>query len=186
MLRSVRFAAAIATITVLFSAALPQTPSSGSQSIVPAVLTKDLPTARTLPASYMLTRSETEALAVSNRGKISLHGGYKTTSAIDRKHRIALVERVCCARTEFFLFRTATPVSPDTVDASLSALGIKGITVGATDAAVIRRFGRGGVNLVDGSGTAQFIVNWNDHCTMRYTLFLEHHLVQGISARDAC
>ena len=134
----------------------------------------------------MLTRSETEALAVSSRGKISLHGGYKTTSAIDRTHRIGLIERVCCARTEFFLFRTRTPASPDTVDANLSALGLKGIRIGATDAAVIRRFGRRGVNIVDGSGAAQFIVNWNDHCTMRYTLVLEHHLVQGISARDAC
>lgn len=186
MLRSVTCAAVVAAVVVLFSTALPRTPASGSQSIVPEVLTKNLPTARTLPASYMLTRSETEALAVSNRGKISLHGGYKTTSAIDRKHHIALVERVCCARTEFFLFQAATPASSDTIDASLSTLGIKGITVGATDAAVVRRFGRRGVSLVGGGGTAQFIVNWNDHCTMRYTLFLKHHLVQGISARDAC
>jgi len=178
--------AALASATALLSLVLFTRPSSGSWSIVPANLTRNIATATTLSASYMLSKSETEALAVSNRGKISLHDGYKTTSAIDSKHQTVLVERVCCARTEFFLFHSRKRVLPDAIDANLSGLGIKGVAVGATDAAVFRRFGRSSSTLLNGSGVVQYLVPWNDHCVMRYTFDIDRHTVRGMSARDAC
>ncbi len=161
-------------------------PSFGASSAVPANLTKAVSNAAPLRPSYMLTRTETEALAISNRGKTSLIGGYKTTSGIDLKHHIVLVERVCCARNEFFLFRGTKPVLPDTADADLQGLGIKGIAVGATDVAVLRRFGQHGLKTNDGTGIAQYVVHWNDHCRMRYTFDIKDHVVRGMSARDAC
>jgi hypothetical protein len=169
-----------------FTVALSMRPSLGSSSVVPTNLTKDVASAATLSASQMLTQSETDALSIANGGRISLHDGFKTTSGIDRKHRLVVVVRVCCAQTEFFLFRASKPVILGTSEVNLAGLGIKGITVGASDAAVFRRFGKERSSVVNGNGVVQYLVPWNEHCVMKYTFDIEKHVVRGLSARDAC
>ena len=112
---------------------------------------------------------------------------YKVAAVSDGRHRIALVERSCCALQDWTLFRPAVPLGIGARDVDLSAATIGGIGLGSSAAAVLRRFGPTVPASPAGRSTLLRYRHQRNHdCATFYSFVLERDRVKAISVKNAC
>jgi hypothetical protein len=181
--------ALLAGANVLAAPPGPPHPGARIVSALPAALRDpDLRPAlfRTV-TSYEVTAAEYRSLGLADRGRMFTDGGYKVSAVSDDRHRLALVERSCCALQEWVLFGPAVPLGADATPAGLSGVAVGGIRIGSSAESVERRFGRNGAGAAKGAaGLLRYRHARTPNCSTFYTFDLDRHRVRAISVKNAC
>jgi hypothetical protein len=136
---------------------------------------------------YEVTPAEYRSLGLADRGRIFTDGGYKVSAVSDNRHRLALVERSCCALQEWVLFGPVVPLGADATPAGLSGVAVGGIRIGSSAESVERRFGRNRAGTTDGEGgLLRYRHARTPNCSTFYTFDVDRHRVRAISVKNAC
>ena len=134
-----------------------------------------------------VTPAEYGMLALADRGKLHVVGGYKVAIVTDARHGMALIERSCCALQEWIIAHASTPPPTTAAPADLKRLAVGGVTLGTSLAQLRRSFGDADVvSIPPNWKVVRYRHVRNRDCSTFYTFVIRKSLVDAISVKNAC
>jgi hypothetical protein len=182
-----RSTCALVALVLLCLPALAVSADVGAQPRLPAMppafraFTMDR-AGRPVKTAYVPPASLKEIFVSAHFSALPGAGTMRYRAAVDRAHRLTLIERSCCAYYEYVLLHTALPAASAS---ELSGFRLNGIGVGSSAGDVVRTFGAN-------SATSDGILRYrardprNDNCAWYYDFAIRKGLVRAISLGHVC